>query len=105
MKKLALSAFVMGVAFMAVTAQAETMKGKLIGKQDNTIQVQNSSMAQPTTLKTTKNTRYFEKKQVSKDADSMSDVDADLNEWVEIVYTIDPTTNELIISELVIMED
>lgn len=105
MKKLIMPAFMMGIALTAFAANAEVMKGKIVSNKDNMVQIQAQNSAKPTTLRTTPNTRYFEKKRVEKDAQNAEEADLDMNEWVEVIYTVDPVTKEAVIDELIVVED
>lgn len=104
MKKLIIPAIAATIAFTTIAAHAETMKGKIVSKQNNTIQVQGEGESAPKTLKTNNNTSYYVKKKLTKNGmqnDSMPEV----NEIVEIIYTVDPATNEMIIDEIIMMID
>ncbi len=105
MKKFLIPSIIMSVAAMAISTHAATMTGKIISNQNNTLQVTDKTKSTPTTLKTTPNTNYYVKKKVGNGNNSSVEDMAEVNEIVEIVYTIDPKTNELIIDELVIFED
>ncbi len=108
MKKFLIPSILMSVLIVAGSAQAETMSGKVVSMQNDQIQVTAPNATMPTTLKTTPNTKYYVKQQVSSDSSDMSDM-ADnmpsINEYVEIVYTVDPATNELIVDELIMIEE
>ncbi len=105
MKKFLIPSIIMSVAAMAISTHAATMTGKIISNQNNTLQVADKTKSTPTTLKTTPNTTYYVKKKVGDGNNSIAKDMAEVNEIVEIVYTIDPQTNEMIIDELVIWED
>lgn len=108
MKKFLIPSILMSVLIVAGSAQAETMSGKVVSMQNDQIQVTAPNATTPTTLKTTPNTKYYVKQQVSSDSSDMSDM-ADnmpsINEYVEIVYMVDPATNELIVDELIMIEE
>lgn len=106
MKKLLIPALLLGVAFTASLSHAETMSGKVVAKENNMIQVQSEGSNTPTTFKTNDQTDYYVKKKIKKDhqhKDRKRMVEND--EFVEIIYTIDPKTNELIIDELIMIVD
>lgn len=105
MKKLLIPSLLMSVIALTATAQAETMSGKIVSKQNEKIQVSNTMSGTPTTFKTTPNTNYYIKKKITKDNTVAPENTPDPNDIVEIVYTVDPATNELIIDEMVIFED
>lgn len=104
MKKLIVPVVATTLAFTALSAQAESMKGKIVSKQNNTIQVQGEGQSSPKTLKTTDNTHYYVKKRLNKDGMRSDDM-PEVNEIVEIIYTVDPATNEMIIDEIIMMID
>lgn len=105
MKKLILPALLASVALTASLAQAETMKGKIVSAQNNSIQVQGEGSSNPTTLKTNSNTNYYIKKHLRKDKTRKDKPMPQEDEFVEIIYTVDPQTDELIIDELVMIVD
>lgn len=100
MKKIALL-FMAGVAFVSLNVQAETLQGKVVADHGDKIHVQATNENKPTELKMNPQTRYFSKKEVK----NSDEADLDANEFVEIIYTIDPKTNELWIDEITIIED
>ena len=106
MRKIIIPALILGAILTAPFVQAETMKGKVVSKQNNVLQIQGEGSQSPTTLKTTDRTDYFVKKKIKKDH-SKSDrkMMPETDEIVEIIYSIDPQTNELIIDELVMIID
>ena len=108
MKKFLIPSVLMSVLMMTGATQAETMSGKVVSMQNDQIQVAGPNATMPTTLKTTPNTKYYVKQQVSSDSSDMSDMADNMpsvNEYVEIVYMVDPATNELIVDELVVVEE
>lgn len=106
MKKLIIPALILGAILTAPFAQAETMKGKVVSKQNNVLQVQGDGSQNPTTLKTTDDTDYFVKKKIKKDYSKHDrKMMPETDEIVEIIYSVDPKTNELIIDELVMIID
>ncbi len=104
MKKLLLPAVAATIAFTTLNVHAETMKGKIVSKQNNTIQVQGEGDSSTKTLKTNSNTHYYVKKRLNKNGMRSDDM-PEVNEIVEIIYTIDPATNEMIIDEIIMMVD
>ena len=104
MKKLIVPVIAATLAFTALSAQAESMKGKIVSKQNDTIQVQGEGQSSPKTLKTNSNTHYYVKKRLNKDGMRSDDM-PEVNEIVEIIYTVDPATNEMIIDEIIMMID
>lgn len=106
MKKLIIPTLVLSAILTAPFVQAETMKGKVVSKQNNVLQVQGEGTQNPTTLKTTDNTDYFVKKKIKKDySKNDKKMMPETDEIVEIIYYVDPETNELIIDELVMIID
>lgn len=106
MKKLIIPALILGAVLTAPFVQAETMKGKVVSKQNNVLHVQGEGSQNPTTLKTTDDTDYFVKKKIKKDHSKYDrKMMPETDEIVEIIYSIDPKTNELIIDELVMIID
>lgn len=104
MKKFLIPSLLTSIVLLTASAQAETMSGKIISKQNDKIQVSNTENGTQTTLKTTPNTNYYIKKKITQDNSVASDNMPEMNDIVEIIYTIDPATNDLIIDEMVIFE-
>lgn len=105
MKRLLIPALLIGTFAITLSAHAAIMNGKILSKQNEKIQVANNENATPTTLKTTPNTTYFIKKKITTEDMNTPENLPDTNDFVEIIYSIDPATNELIIDEIVIIED
>ena len=105
MKKLLITALLMVTFAVTLSAHAAMMNGKILSKQNEKIQVANNENATPTTLKTTPNTTYYVKKKITPDDMNDSENLPQMNDLVEIIYSIDPATNELIIDEIVVVED
>ncbi len=105
MKKFLIPAIMMSMAAITISANAATMTGTVVSNQNNMLKVNEKSKATPTTLKTTPTTNYYVKKKIGTGTNMDTEDMAEVNEIVEIVYTIDPQTNEMIVDELVIFED
>ncbi len=100
MKKLMLPLFAFGMAFAVFGANAAEIEGKVVSKKDNVIHVQPTNSNTPTELKMTPNTRYYEKEEKK----SAASADVDVNEFVEVIYSIDPKTNEPVIDEIIVVD-
>lgn len=105
MKKFLIPSIAMSVLALSMAAQAETMSGKIVSKQNNQIQVANNTTGTPATLKLTPNTNYYMKKRITHDNSVAPENTPDNDDLVEIVYIVDPATNELIVQEMIIWED
>lgn len=104
MKKIMIIPMLMlGAAFITSTANAEMVKGKVVTMKEGTVQVQPDNSTTPTTLKTTPKTKYFEKKPMKKEVAESDDVE--VNEWVEVIYAIDPTTGDMLIEEIAVVDE
>ena len=100
MKKILLSCFAVACSFAVLNAHSEEIKGKVVSKKGDLIHVQPTNTQQPTELKMTDNTKYYTKEQ-KKSADS---AEVDVNEFVEVIYSMDPVTNEPVIDEIIVID-
>lgn len=99
MKKILLSCFAIACAFATMNANAEEIQGKVVAKKGDVIHVQPTNSQQPTELKTTDQTKYYQKEEKSP-----TDAEVNVNEFVEVIYSIDPKTNEPIIDEIIVID-
>lgn len=102
MKKLLIPTLMLGAAFFALSANAETMKGKVVGMKEGVIHVQTADKEMPSVLKTTPKTKYVEKKATKQEMAEPDDVEVD--EMVEVIYAVDPTTGDMLIEEITIID-
>lgn len=100
MKKILLSAFAFTLATFSLNLHAEEIQGKVVSKKDNVIHVQPANSPSPTELKMTDKTKYFEKEEKK----SATDAEIDVNEFVEVIYSIDEKTNEPVIDEIIVID-
>ena len=100
MKKILLSCFAVACSFAVINANAEEIQGKVVSKKGDVIHVQPTNSQQPTELKMTDQTKYYQKEE-KKSAES---ADVDVNEFVEVIYSIDPKTNEPVIDEIIVID-
>lgn len=100
MKKILLPLFMLGVSFVAIHANAAEIEGKVVAKKGDEIHVQPQTDSKPTSLKITPQTKYFEKEEKK----SSPSQEVNVDEFVEVIYSIDPKTNEPIIDEIVVVD-
>jgi hypothetical protein len=100
MKKILLPLFAFGLSLAVFNANAEEIQGKVVSKQGDKIHVQPENSPSPTELKLTDKTKYFEKEEKKEAQDNIVDV----NEFVEVIYSIDPKTNEPVIDEIIVVD-
>lgn len=100
MKKILLPLFAFGLSFVAMNVNAAEISGKVVSKKDNVIHVQPTNSATATELKMTPNTKYYQKEQKR----SAASADVDVNEFVEVIYSLDPKTNEPVIDEIIVID-
>ena len=99
MKKILLSCFAVACSFAVMNANAEEIQGKVVSKKGDVIHVQPSNAQQPTELKMTDQTKYYQKEEKTP-----SEAMVDVNEFVEVIYSIDPKTNEPVIDEIIVID-
>ena len=100
MKKILLPLFAFGLAFSVLGANAAEVSGKVVAKKDDVIHVQPTNSSTPKELKMTPETKYYQKEQKK----SASAAEVDVNEFVEVIYSIDPKTNEPVIDEIIVLD-
>ncbi|MBR6730026.1 MAG: hypothetical protein IKL90_01610 [Alphaproteobacteria bacterium] len=100
MKKILLSCFALSLSFIVMNANAEEIQGTVVSKKGDTIHVQPADKAKPSELKMTDKTKYYQKEE-KKSAES---AEVDVNEFVEVIYSIDPKTNEAVIDEIIVID-
>lgn len=100
MKKILLFGFAIALGIFALNANAGEIQGKIVGKKGDMVHVQPANTTTPTELKMTDKTKYFEKTE-KKSAES---AEIDVNEFVEVIYSIDEKTNEPIIDEIIVVD-
>lgn len=83
-------------------AQAETMQGKILTQQNDTVQVRDDNNTIKT-LKTNDKTHYFSKRKENASMGYNSARDGEA--MVEIIYSYDPQTGEMIVDELTWMTE
>lgn len=95
-------------------AKAESMTGTVTEKNGNMITVQGKD-GKEVTMQATENTKYREKKVMKKDktkhgkkmkkSDTYYKPLVDEDDWVEIVYTVDPDGNIYYLEDVVVYDD
>ncbi len=100
MKKILLPLFAFGLAFSVFGVNAAEVSGKVVGKKDDVIHVQPTNSTQHQEFKMTPQTKYYQKEQKK----SASSAEVDVNEFVEVIYSIDPKTNEAVIDEIIVVD-
>lgn len=100
MKKILLPLLAFGFIATALNVQAAEISGKVVSKKDDVIHVQSNNATAPAELKMTPDTKYYQKEQKK----SAQAAEVDVNEFVEVIYSIDPKTNEQVIDEIIVVD-
>ncbi len=100
MKKILLPLFAFGLAFSVLNVNAAEVSGKVVAKKDDVIHVQPTNSPMHQELKMTPQTKYYQKEEKK----SASAAEVDVNEFVEVIYSIDPKTKEAVIDEIIVLD-
>lgn len=100
MKKILLPMCAFAFAFSVISANAGEMTGKVVAKKGDEVHIQQKgSTSSPTSLKVKPDTKVFKKEAKKSPMDEVM-----VDEFVEVIYSIDPKTKEPVIDEIIVLD-